>query len=80
MGGIDRFDWNLNRLTEQAVEAGLLSAGSRGHEITQHVIWRGVAGLSPGQRTVYLAEAVPALNEVLRRQFTCERSDNDAAE
>jgi hypothetical protein len=80
MNGMDRFDWNLNRLTELAVEAGLLSAGSRGHEITQRVIWRGVDSLSPGQRVVYLAEAVPVLNEMLRRQFTRERSDNDAVE
>jgi hypothetical protein len=80
MGGIDRFDWNLNRLIELAVEAGLVSAGSRGHEITQRVIWRGIDSLSPGQRMVYLAEAVPALNEMLQRQYTCERSDNDAAE
>jgi hypothetical protein len=73
MGGVHRFDWNLNRLTEQAVEAGLLSAGSRGHEITQQVILRGFDSLSPSQRTVYLAEAVPALNAMMQRQCPGDR-------
>jgi hypothetical protein len=68
MGGIHRFDWSLNRLTEQAVEAGLLGAGSRAHEITQQVILRGFDSLSPGQRLVYLTEAVPALDEMRQRQ------------
>ena len=72
MRGIDRFDWNLNRLTERAVQAGLLSVGSRGHEIIQHVIFRGFESLSPVQRSIYLAEAAPALNEMMRRQSTCE--------
>ena len=75
MRGIDRFDWNLNRLTERAVQAGLLSAGSRGHEIIQHVIFRGFESLSPSQRIIYLAEAAPALNEMMRRQSTCECHD-----
>jgi hypothetical protein len=75
MRGIDRFDWNLNRLTERAVQAGLLSVGSRGHEIIQHVIFRGLESLSPAQRTIYLAEAAPALNEMMRRQSTCECAD-----
>jgi hypothetical protein len=72
---INRFDWHLNRLTEQAVQAGLLSAGSRGHEITKEVILRGFESLSPMQRLVYLAEAVPALDEIMRRQDTRECSD-----
>jgi hypothetical protein len=75
MSGIERFDWNLNRLAEQAVQAGLLNAGSRGHEITQEVILRGFESLSPVQRIVYLAEAVPALDEMMRRQTTREGSD-----
>jgi hypothetical protein len=74
MRGIDRFDWNLNRLTERAVQAGLLSVGSRGHQIIQHVIFRGFESLSPAQRMVYLAEAAPAL-EMMRRQSMCECAD-----
>jgi hypothetical protein len=77
MDGEDRIDWNLHKLAEQAVQAGLLNAGSRGYEITQQVIRGGLDSLSRTQRIVYLAEAVPALNETLRRQFTCERSDSD---
>jgi hypothetical protein len=73
--GEDRSDQNLHKLAVQAVEAGLLSAGSRGHEITQQVIRRGFDSLSLTQRTIYLAEAVPALNEMLRRQFVHEWSD-----
>ena len=75
MRGIDRFDWNLNRLTERAVQAGLLSVGSRGHQIIQHVIFRGFESLSPAQHTIYLAEAAPALNEMRRRQSTSECAD-----
>jgi hypothetical protein len=75
MSGIDRFDWNLNRLAEQAVQAGLLSAGTRGHEITQGVILRGFESLSPMQRILYIAEALPALDEMMRRQPTSEWSD-----
>jgi hypothetical protein len=74
MSSTHRFDWHLNSLTEQAVEAGLLSSGSRGHKITQQVVLRGLDSLSPAQRIVYLTEAVPALNEMLRRQSTSERS------
>ena len=76
MGGEDRTDWNLYKLAIQAVEAGLLSVGSRGHEITQQVIRQGFDSLSSTQRIIYLAEAVPALNEMLRRQFTFERPEN----
>jgi chorismate synthase len=75
MLGIDCFDWNLNRLAERAIQAGLLSVGSRGHEIIQHVIFRGFESLSPAQRTIYLAEAAPALNEMMRRHSPCECAD-----
>jgi hypothetical protein len=68
-GGEDRTDWQLHKLTEQAVEEGLLIAGSLGYEITQQVIRYGYDSLSPAQRIVYLAEAVPALNEMMERQF-----------
>ena len=33
--GKRRVDWNLHRLAERAVKAGLLDAGSRGYDITQ---------------------------------------------
>jgi hypothetical protein len=79
MGGDDHTDWRLHELTEQAVEAGLLDAGSRGYAITQQVIHQGFKSLSPEQRHVYITEAVPALNEMMRRRFVSECSDNDNA-
>jgi hypothetical protein len=79
MGGEDRTDWRLHELTEQAVEAGLLGAGSRGHVITQQVIRRGFGSLSPEQQQIYITEAIPALNEMMRRRFVRECSDNDNA-
>jgi hypothetical protein len=69
MAGEDRTDWQLHKLTVQAVEAGLLIAGSPGHETTLQVIRRGFDSLSPTQRLVFLAEAVPAINEMMQRQF-----------
>jgi hypothetical protein len=59
------------------VEEGLLDAGSRGYEVTPCVIRAGFNSLSPAQREVYIKEAVPALNEVMRRRFVRECSDND---
>jgi hypothetical protein len=56
------------------VQAGLLSAGSRGHEITQEVILRGFESLSSVQRIVYLAEVVPALDEMIRRHECSDRA------
>jgi hypothetical protein len=79
MGEDDRTDWRLHELTEQAVEAGLLNADSRGYAITQQVIRGGFASLTPEQRHVYITEAVPALNEMMRRRFVRECSDNDNA-
>ena len=79
MGAEDRTDWRLHELTEQAVEAGLLDAGSRGYDITQQVIRQGFNSLTPAQREAYITEAVPALNEMMRRQFVRECSDNDNA-
>jgi hypothetical protein len=79
MGGEDRTDWRLHELAEQAVEAGLLDLGSRGYAITLQVIRRGFESLSPEQRHVYITEAVPALNEMMRRRFVRECSDNDNA-
>jgi hypothetical protein len=48
-------------------------------EITQQVIHDGYESLSPAQRQVFIAEALPALNEMMRRQFVRECSDNDNA-
>ena len=79
MDGEDRTDWRLHELTEQAVEAGLLDAGSRGYDITQQVIRQGFSSLTPAQREAYITEAVPALNEMMRRRFVRECSDNDNA-
>jgi hypothetical protein len=72
MSGKDRVDWNLHKLAEQAVEAGLLIAGSRGYDITQQVIQQGFDSLTPAQRQAYIREAVPALHEMVRRQFVRE--------
>jgi hypothetical protein len=66
MSGKDRVDWDLHKLAEQAVEAGLLDAGSRGYDITQQVIHQGFDSLTPAQRQAYIREAVPALNEMAR--------------
>ena len=79
MGGVNRTEWRLHKLAEQAVEAGLLHAGSRGYEITQQVIHQGYESLSQAQRQVFITEAAPALNEMMRRQFVRECSDNDNA-
>ena len=79
MGGDDRTDWRLHELAEQAVEAGLLDAGSRGYDLTQQVIHQGFNSLTPAQREAYITEAVPALNEMMRRRFVRECSDNDNA-
>jgi hypothetical protein len=79
MSGEDGTNWRLHELMEQAVEAGLLDAGSRGHEITQQVIHERYESLFPAQRQVFIAEALPALNEMMRRQFVRECSDNDNA-
>jgi hypothetical protein len=79
MSGKDRVDWNLHKLAEQAVEAGLLDAGSRSYDITQQVIHQGFNSLTPAQRQVFITEAMPALNEMMRRQFVRECSDNDNA-
>jgi hypothetical protein len=70
MSGKHHLDWNLHRLAEQAVKAGLLDAGSRGYEITQQVIHQGLSSLTPAQRHAYVREAGPALKEMLRRKFT----------
>jgi hypothetical protein len=72
----DRVDWNLHKLAEQAVEAGLLDAGSRGYDITQQVIHDGFDSLTPAQRRAYTREVVPALNEMVLRQFAGECSDH----
>jgi hypothetical protein len=77
MSGEDRTDWRLHELAEQAVEAGLLDAGSRAYDITQQVIHQGFGSLTPAQRQAYITEAVPALNEMMRRQHIRECSDND---
>jgi hypothetical protein len=79
MSGKDRIDWNLHKLAEQAVEAGLLDADSRGYDITQQVIHQGINSLTPAQRQAFITEAVPALNEMMRRQLVRECSDNDNA-
>jgi hypothetical protein len=73
MSGKGRVDWNLHKLAEQAVEAGLLNAGSRGYDITQQVIHQGFNSLTPAQRQAYIREAVPALNEMVRWQYVRER-------
>jgi hypothetical protein len=73
MSGNGRVDWNLHKLAEQAVEAGLLHAGSRGYDITQQVIHQGFNSLTPAQRQAYIREAVPALNEMVRWQYVRER-------
>jgi hypothetical protein len=70
MSGKHHVDWNLHRLAERAVKAGLLDAGSRGYDITQQVIRQGLSSLTPAQRHAYSREAVPALKEMVRRQFT----------
>ena len=70
MIGKHHFDWNLHRVAEQAVKAGLLDAGSRGYDLTQQVIHQGLGSLTPSQRRAYISEAAPALNEMLRRKFT----------
>jgi hypothetical protein len=77
MGGEDRTDWRLHELTEEAVAEGLLDAGSRAYDITQQVIHQGFDSLTPAQRQAYITEAVPALNEMMRRRFIRECSDND---
>jgi hypothetical protein len=77
MGGEDRIDWRLHELTEQAVAEGLLDAASRAYDITQQVIHQGFDSLTPAQRQAYITDAVPALNEMMRRRFLCECSDND---
>jgi hypothetical protein len=77
MGGEDRIDWCLHELTEQAVAEGLLDAVSRAYDITQQVIHQGFGSLTPPQRQVYITDAVPALNEMMRRRFLRECSDND---
>jgi hypothetical protein len=77
MGGEDRIDWRLHELTEQAVAEGLLGAASRAYDITQQVIHQGFDSLTPAQRQAYITEAVPALNEMMRRRFVRECSDND---
>jgi hypothetical protein len=77
MSAKDRVDWKLHELTEQAVKAGLLDAGSRGYDITQQVIHQGYVSLTPAQRQAYITEAVPALNEMMRRRSVRECSDND---
>jgi hypothetical protein len=79
MNGKDRADWNLHKLAEQAVEAGLLDTGSRGFDITQQVIHQGFNSLTPAQRQAFIEEAAPALNEMMRRQLERECSDNDNA-
>jgi hypothetical protein len=68
--GKHRVDWNLHRLAERAVKAGLLDAGSRGYDITQQVIHQWLRRLTPAQLHAYSREAVPALKEMLRLQFT----------
>ena len=65
----DRVHWNLHTLAEKAVQAGLLNVCSRGYGATQQVIHQGFSSLTPAQRIVYLAEAVPALDEMFQRQF-----------
>ena len=80
MGGKDRTDLRLHELAEQAVEAGLLDAGSRAYDLTQQVIHEGFNSLTPAQRQAYITEAVPALNEMMRRRFVRECSDNDNAD
>jgi hypothetical protein len=61
----DRVYWKLHELTEHAVKAGLLDAGSRGYDITQHLIHQKFGSLTPAQRQAYITEAVPALNEMI---------------
>jgi hypothetical protein len=70
MSGKHHVDWNLDRLAEQAVKAGLLHAGSRGYDVTQQVIRQGLSSLTPAQRQAYVREAGPALTEMVRRKFT----------
>jgi hypothetical protein len=64
----DRIDCNLLQVTVQAVQEGLLSPASRAYGITQQVICGGFHSLSRTQQTVYLSQAVPALNEMVRRR------------
>jgi hypothetical protein len=71
MGSCDRLEWGLH--VEQAVQEGLLEVGSRSYTVIQQVIEQGFTSLSPEQRCVYITEALPALNEMARRQYVRER-------
>jgi hypothetical protein len=77
MGLYDRVDWGLQ--VEQAVQEGLLAVDSRGYRVTQQVMQQGFSSLSPEQRCVYIAEVLPALNEMARRQYMRERCASAAA-
>ena len=78
MGRNDHIGWDLHEQVQQAVEAGLIDASSRGYWISQRVIHRGFDRLCPKQRSIYNSEILPALNEMARRQYIRERWFNAA--
>jgi hypothetical protein len=78
MGRNDHVGWDLHEQVQQAVQAGLIDASSRGYWISQRVIRRGFDSLCPKQRSVYNKEILPALNEMARRQYIRERWFNAA--
>jgi hypothetical protein len=73
MGRNDHLGWDLHEHVQQAVQAGLIDASSRGYWISQRVIHRGFDSLCPKQRSIYNREILPALNEMARRQYIRER-------
>ena len=64
MGSPDLINW-----VEHAAQQGLLPTGSPGYALAQQAIDKGLDSLSPQQRGLYIAQVVPVLNEVARRQF-----------
>ena len=64
MGSNDLINW-----VERAVQEGLLQPNSTGYELAQRAIRQGLDSLSHQQRETYIAQVVPALNEMARRQF-----------
>jgi hypothetical protein len=78
MGRNDHIGRDLHERVQQAAQAGLIEASSRGYWISQRVIHRGFDSLSPKQRSIYNREILPALNEMARRQYIRERWFNAA--
>jgi hypothetical protein len=74
----DHIDWDLHEQIEQAVQAGLIGASSRGYWVSQWVIRRGFDSLCPKQRSIYTNVILPALNEMARRQYIRGRWLNEA--